>query len=532
MPEEAGKLPRRAAPKPWRTGARLGVRWWLGALACLLAAALVLRIPAFFPVGLTPDEGLYMVQAREWLRGGWPYVAVWDMHPLGAPALFAATFALLGESLFSIRLLGVFSVTATALALILAVRAAGGSRGTGFAAGLIYGGHSLLLNGSPTNTEILFAPFVTLGMAAALRSCRRLLQGGAPPGWQDMLLIGLPIGLALVIKSIVVMEGSAAFLLVVGVAWRCGALSVPRLLGLALCYAVICATPTLLAGLPYLLRGELAAYVHANFVAPAHYLSDGASRSEALRQTALALLGCAWVFALGAVALLTLTWKTSRERRPVAAWLLVLAGLLWFAAATLGVIAPRKFYDHYFLTWLPPLALLGAVGARQLARSLQPAPATLAFAVVVLTATLSPWSSGLAERVRTGFGLRNPVVEVAKSVAAAIRPGDPIYVVNEDPIIYILAQAAVPTPYVFAEHLADQTDSRLGEESNPAMIDQDAEVARILGERPRAIVLHRGRWAFLRPRSAALIAEALANDYVQAGMVEAAGGTVEIWRRR
>jgi len=532
MPASTREVPYSTRPGLHRTGAWTGLRWWLGSVSLLLVTALILRIPAFFPVGLTPDEGLYMVQAREWLRGGWPYVAVWDMHPLGAPALFAATFALLGESLFSIRLLGVLSVTATAAALILATRAAGGSRNTGLAAGLLYIGQSLLLNGSSTNTEILFAPLIVLCMAAALRTCHRLLHGGAPPGWRDMLLMGLPVGFALLLKSVVVMEGSAAFLLVILVAWRCGALTLPRLLGLALCYAVICAAPILLAGLPYLLRGEFAAYAYPNFIAPAHYITEGASRTEALRETALALLGTCWAFALTAVALLTLAWRPRPQRRPAGTGLLLLASAFWFAAATVGIVLLNKFYDHYFLTWLPPLSLAGAVGARQLARSMRPARAGLAFALVVLAATLSPWSTALSERVRTGFGLRNPVSEVAQGVAAVIRPGDPIYVVNEDPIIYVLAHAGVATPYVFGAHLADQADSRLGGDSNPAMIDQAAEVARVLGEHPRAIVLHRGRWDSVRPDAAKLITAALAQDYALASTVEAAGGTVEIWRHR
>ena len=61
--------------------------------AALLTAALVLRGPSFVPAVIDIDEGLYLLQAREWLRGGLPYVAAWDMHPVGAPALFALSGA-------------------------------------------------------------------------------------------------------------------------------------------------------------------------------------------------------------------------------------------------------------------------------------------------------------------------------------------------------------------------------------------------------------------------------------------------------
>ena len=134
-------------------------------LLFLLGAALVLRASGFLPSVINPDESLYAVQAQAWLRGGWPYVAVWDMHPVGAPALFTATFALFGESLASLRLLGVLAVAATGFALHRGVRAAGAGRATGLAAGLAYVACSALLDGLATNTEILLAPFVAGAMA-------------------------------------------------------------------------------------------------------------------------------------------------------------------------------------------------------------------------------------------------------------------------------------------------------------------------------------------------------------------------------
>jgi hypothetical protein len=497
----------------------------------LVLLPLLLRVPTFFPIGLIPDEGLYMLQAREWLRGGWPYVAVWDMHPLGAPALFAGAFALLGESVFSIRLLGVVSVAATGAVLMMMVRAAGGERVVGLAAGVIYVGHSLLMNGTPTNTEILFAPFVALAWMAAVAACRRVITGGAAPGWRDMLLMGLPMGLALLIKSVVVMEGCAAFLLVVAVAWRHAALPLGRLAAIALCYAAACAAPTLLAGLPYLVQGQLDAYVNANFVAPRLYMLDTAVPAEAIRQTAIAILSSAWPIVLGLLGIIMALRAGRRLAGGPSALLLPGAALLWLTAATLGILVMGKFYDHYFLTWLPPLALLGALGARGLSRFMRPGPVGLAFAVLVAAGTAMPWASSVSERFRTGFGFRNPVQDVAHHVAAAINPGDLIYVVNMDPIIYVLAKAAIPTPYAFSLHLADQADSKVAH-VNPAMIDQDAEVGRVLASRPRAIVVHRGLWGSLRPDAAAQIGAVLKSSYNLSDTVAAAGGTVEIWRLR
>ncbi|MFC7688664.1 hypothetical protein ACFQY5_02465 [Paeniroseomonas aquatica] len=107
----------------------------LTAAAGLLALAVLLRLPSFLQSVIDPDESLYVLQAREWLRGGWPYVAVWDMHPVGAPALVAAGFAILGESIAAVRLLGAAAVAVTGFLLFRTVVLARGDRLTGLAAG-------------------------------------------------------------------------------------------------------------------------------------------------------------------------------------------------------------------------------------------------------------------------------------------------------------------------------------------------------------------------------------------------------------
>jgi 4-amino-4-deoxy-L-arabinose transferase-like glycosyltransferase len=146
-------------------------RWRHPALVPLffLALALLLRSFSFAAAVIDTDEGLYMLQAREWLRGGWPLVAVWDMHPVGAPAIFAVVMAIFGDGIWVLRVLGAVCVAVTASALFQAVRYAGGPPALGLAAGVLYIAHSGLLGGLATNTEILFAPLVGWAMALGLR---------------------------------------------------------------------------------------------------------------------------------------------------------------------------------------------------------------------------------------------------------------------------------------------------------------------------------------------------------------------------
>jgi 4-amino-4-deoxy-L-arabinose transferase-like glycosyltransferase len=159
--------------------------WALTDTACagwMVLISLLARGVGFIPSVLDPDESLYLLQAREWLRGGWPYVAVWDMHPVGAPGIIAAALFLFGESIASARLVGALFVAATGFLLFRLVVMARCGRATGLAAGLLYVAHSVLPGGLATNTEILFAPFVVGGFVLALLAARELVERRRVPG--------------------------------------------------------------------------------------------------------------------------------------------------------------------------------------------------------------------------------------------------------------------------------------------------------------------------------------------------------------
>jgi hypothetical protein len=90
--------------------------------------ALLLRVFSFVAAVIDTDEGLYMLQAREWLDGHWPIVAVWDMHPVGAPAIFAVFMAIFGDDIWVLRTLGAVCVTRGALCRRITRAWAGGWR--------------------------------------------------------------------------------------------------------------------------------------------------------------------------------------------------------------------------------------------------------------------------------------------------------------------------------------------------------------------------------------------------------------------
>ncbi len=488
----------------------------------LLLAALVLRASAFLPSVINPDESLYAVQAQAWLRGGWPYVAVWDMHPVGAPALFAATFALFGESLASLRLLGVLAVAATGFALHRGVRAAGAGRATGLAAGLAYVACSALLDGLATNTEILLAPFIAAAMAMGLGATRRALVLGQAPGVRLVVGAGLLVGLALVIKPVVLPLGCLVFLvLVVPGLWQ-RLLGWPRLAGLALAYAAACAAPAVLVALVYALRGDWEAYLDGNLVAPLRYAGMGVPLAQAMRLSlsAAATLVLPLLLALGVL-------LPRRRPRQADIWL-ARASLAWLCAGCVAVGLPGMYFPHYFLLVLPPIALLAALGARRLARLARPGVVLAAFIGMFGVLALQAWCMVVLPRLEHGIGLRlpDPPQRVAAALNAALRPGETIFVVNWQPLLYFLTQTVAPTRYVMPSQLTGRFSAVTG-------IDAEAELARILATRPRFIVLDSGHWGHVQPAAQAMLTRVLEQDYLQyAQMPGEDGSTVELWRLR
>ena len=106
-----------------------------------------------------------------------------------------------------------------------------------------------------------------------------------------------------------------------------------------------------------------------------------------------------------------------------------------------------------------------------------------------------------------------------------IDPGDPIWVVNYHPTLYVLADAGLATRYAFPAQL-------VGPYWRVTGIDPYEEVARILASNPQALVIDRGWWPNIRPRIAAMIEEALAEHYDLASVVWEERGPVEVWRLR
>lgn len=496
-----------------------------GAILLLCAAAVLFRITSFVPAVVDTDEGLYMVQAREWLSGGWPLVAAWDMHPIGAPALFALAFLLFGVSVESARLLGMICVAATACALYGGVRAAGAPRTIGLGAGVVYAALSVLLGGLCTNTEILIAPFIAGAMAIGIRGAARAMGPDAEaPGYGAVAAMGLLVGCALVVKQVVVPEGCLAFALLVLPAAMRRLLPWRRILAMAALYAAVCAAPFVLAGFAYWTQGWLHHYLDGSLLAPFRYSLERIPGPEALRRVTAAALLLGFPFAAALVALLS--WRPREAARPVP--LLTALVALWLAVTSAAIAGPGFYFAHYFLLWLPPLSILTAIGAWRVALLLaRPAVTRAAFAGLIGLIAAEAWLVELEQRFERGPGwvLPDPVREVSSAVARAAGPGGDAFVANYHPSVYVISGARLSTRFPFPAHLT-------GVFEDLSDTNTLAELDRVLAARPRVIVVDRGWMHTMRPEAAARVMNTVAAGYDLFATVNEYRGPVEIYRAR
>jgi 4-amino-4-deoxy-L-arabinose transferase-like glycosyltransferase len=512
---------------PIQPAARVATSWPRDAAALLLvcAAAIVFRATSFIPAVVDTDEGLYMVQAREWLDGGWPLVAAWDMHPIGAPMLFAAAFLAFGVSVEAARLLGLICVAATSCALYGACRAVGAPRAVGVGAGAAYSAQSVLLGGLCTNTELLIAPFITAAMAIGMRGVAQALRPvPEAPGYGAVAAMGLLVGCALLVKQVVVPEGCLAFAMLVLPALLRGALPWRRAFLFAALYAALCAGPFLLMGLVYAALGWLAEYLDGSLLAPFRYSLERIAPGEAKRRIAAAALLLGFGFAAAVVALAG--WRPRAAARPLP--LLTALAALWFAVVSAAIAAPGFYFAHYFLLWLPPLSLLAAIGAWRVARHVMRAERQRpGFALLVGAIAANAWLVELHDRAERGPGWphRDPVREVAAAVATAAGPGGDAFIANYHPSVYVISGARLSTRFPFPAHLT-------GVFEDLSDTNTLAELDRVLAARPRAIVVDRGWLHTMRPEAASRVLATVESDYELFATVAEYRGPVEIFRVR
>ena len=406
----------------------------------LVAAVAVLRAPGFAVGIVNLDECDFALFGRMVQAGAVPYLGVADIKPpLTYVASHLAERLAGGPSFTAIHLLGVAAILATALLLRAAARAWTGDDRAGWAAAWL-SVLAVVCESPAVNAEILMNVPVAAALLAAVLAERR-----------GLLRLDVASGIAIGVATLVKQQAGIA-LVALGVAYL-----VPLVSRGAASRRPLLRAGALAAG--FCLPWAAAAAVAASYDWPSFYswvIARNLHQVQAARSFS-------WLRAAGSVALClaatALPWglavrRAARPRDAIATALALLLALT-FIPVSLG----GRFYEHYFLQFAPPLALLGAPELAALARRFAGLGRLRRGALVALALLPFLGSVGYATArgVARDFPSQDPKANViAAWLRANTRPGDRVFLWGDFSVVYCLAERLPGTRYMrTAPHIGD-----------------------------------------------------------------------------
>ena len=472
---------------------------WL-VLSYFAVLVATLRFFTFFRAAFQWDESLYLLVADQWVQGHPPYTTVWDTKPPGIYALFALGLQVFGHSILGMRLLACLFVTGTCVFLC---RIGERFERYGWLIGLMAGTLFALLTvnggGRGANTEVFFTTLSTLAFAIVVGR-EDAADTSRLRDWQAWGLAGLALGFGFVIKQNALFDMVAlAAIRILHFGLRPASERHPLplvrdLISLGVGFSL----PFLAVSLLFLLTHRFEDYWYATVTANrvrtiAHPFRPGVLFRGIADQDWRILLFWA-VLPVAPVYLCVAKSQETRER-----WILT-AMLVWVVTVVVAFAFTFRLvvYDYYFLQLAPALCLLcGALLVRLIfggeARSPASRPrrrwiALAALMAVVTTAEASrPLLLGAKNLYFRGVkGHKHWAdwdAQTADYIEARITPEDYIFVADNQPILYFLTRARIPTRHPYPPMLILHKDL-----PNLTGIDPLEELERIMAKRPVYVV--------------------------------------------
>ncbi len=436
----------------------------------IVAVAFVARMFTLFNASIDADEGVYLVMAQQWQHGGLPYVAVWDQHPPGLPALLVAVLDIVFDPVLGAHLAASAAVVATAVLIHhICWRHAYNAR-AGLIAALLYVICISRWAGLSANTEIFNNLFVTFAAYQLITAARR------PFDLSRAVMAAFVLGVGLQFKYVVFPEAVLLSL---------GYLVASYRRDRDLRSASVAAGFMMLAGLLptvfvvgyFWSKGALQTFLSANIGANVTYVALVPPLREIVYDSAggmLPIIGA--VLAIGYAFLCRVQWPPRwSATSSLQAWI-----FLWIVAAALDVCLPMKFFRHYFFALYPPVCLGATLALNALAAGRRK---PFAYGLVALLATpITLWVMGVVRAAPwAGEDVPHTIAEIVQQAGA--RDGD-LYVYRYQPVIYALARLRPPTPYVMTLEISEFSES--------AHTDGVAEMEQIMAGRPRFVIKSEG----------------------------------------
>jgi hypothetical protein len=453
---------------------RHSVLFWI-AVAILTT---LLRAPSLFVEVLDPDEAGHAVNTWVWMSGGTPYVDFVDNKQPLLYAAYAAAFASLGRSLIAVHALTIPWLLLTAWLIGRLARRVWDDDAAARAAALLFTLASVAYvekDMLSTNTEVL----MNLPLVAAFWL---LVDVCDESGWRAGFSGALAAIAALFnLKAAFALPAliAAAFAVpATGRRWRG---TVWLLSGFLIVVAAATAW--------FWQRGALGPFLYWNVLLNIDYMGAGVGPGYAGYANGIVYgYPRLVVFALGTAPLwvcAAAAWRSSGRHAVARAlrWPLV----LWAAGSLAAVCLGGRFYGHYFIQIIPPLAVL-ASGPVSSLRDRRPILHGVAVAAMVLPAcgwTVAGYARIAGERLDS---LRPPIAAVADAVRAHTGPDDRIFVWGYWPQLYYHTRRRPASRFVFPQSLAGYVPGNPaalapGWDPNPFIVEEhwrlfSAEMAR------------------------------------------------------
>ncbi len=391
-------------------------RWGLAAVAIVMS--LGLHLPGMLVHLFNSDESSIATMAMVIDRGGRMYHDTADRKPPAVPYVYAAVFGATGSrDLRPVRGVAALAVAVTAILLAAEAERRYRSRRAAWACLVLF------LLGSvaffPADTQAAgFESFMLLPMTAAVMAAGR----------KRALTAGLCLAVACLCKQTAIITGAP----IVWLLWNNGGWRQVVRAGVA---------------------GAAVIGLTAVFFGPSEFLLwtvTGNGGYMALRGSITATIGrgmgMTWAFIGLNLALVLLAAMAARRRTAT------LDQWLWLAGGVLSVLVGLRFFGHYYLQILPPLALIGAGVLPDLTpnlRRLAVGFTALSAAVMVAVAFLPADERGLL-----------PYGAVAAEVRRITGPDDTVFVWGEFPEIYWASGREPATRFIHTGFLTGVSGGR------------------------------------------------------------------------
>lgn len=459
----------------------------------ILIGTFFARIDSFLYSSFDWDESIYFLVAESLLQGNLPYIAAWDIKPPGIFLIYAAAFKTFGTSYIAIRIAACIAISLGAFGLYLLVRRH--ARENFFIAiivPLLYVMMFRLNGGLASNTEVFYIPFIIYAFLVSDSFLKRISEKeGSPKTFLTLVTSGILIGFAGLIHYLALL-----YTLPLGIYYLTGYFEIQRTHKIL--QFVLTAAAAGLAGISivfipvvaiYFFTGHIDEFIYANFIANSIYISSSNQPFDlgALLIALVNQFSANWLVWTLVLAYFPLSKHYGYSPR------LLVFGLGWLLASLVAILVSRLYWPHYFLQFIPPLAVFSAMTLGVIASIIWKSLPGLALLTIFLLliggyyehlkVSTKQFGRTIFEREVNGnpyWGDR--ARQIAHRINNELGPEDHIFVVDANPIIYHLTSSKLPTKYPFPPHLIGTTSSKM------LPVDPVEVISNIIDSRPTFII--------------------------------------------